>query len=91
MMRTLAQLPPRSYSEHGIHVANVVIDGLIDSPETRALPTAQKRPESVMNPANLTQKSTGEKFDRRKCHVVQRKNRQKSQRLGKRLRRSIGG
>jgi hypothetical protein len=77
MMRMLAQLLTEKYSQHGVHVANVVIDGSIDSPGTRALPMAQKRPESVMNPSNLTQKSTGEKFDRRKCQVVQRKNCQK--------------
>ena len=38
MMRTVAQVLTEEYSEHGIHVANVVIDGLIDSPGTRALP-----------------------------------------------------
>lgn len=27
--------------QHGVHVADVVIDGLIDSPGTRALPRAQ--------------------------------------------------
>ena len=32
MMRTLAQVLTEEYSEHGVHVANVVIDGLIDSP-----------------------------------------------------------
>ncbi len=50
MMRTLAQVLTEEYSEHGIHVANVVIDGLIDSPGTRALPIAQKRPDIVINP-----------------------------------------
>src|SRR5205809_6200676 len=48
MMRTLAQVLTEEYSEHGIHVANVVIDGLIDSPGTRALPIAQQRPEVVL-------------------------------------------
>ena len=43
------------YSEHGIHVANVVIDGLIDSPGTRALPLAQQRPEVVMNPVKIAE------------------------------------
>jgi NAD(P)-dependent dehydrogenase (short-subunit alcohol dehydrogenase family) len=43
MMRTLAQVLTEEYSEHGVHVANVVIDGLIDSPGTRALPRAQQR------------------------------------------------
>ena len=53
MMRTLAQVLTEEYSEHGVHVANVVIDGLIDSPGTRALPLAQKRPEIVMNPDRI--------------------------------------
>ena len=44
MMRTLAQVLTEEYSEHGVHVANVVIDGLIDSPGTRALPD---RPEAA--------------------------------------------
>lgn len=53
MMRTLAQVLTEEYSEHGVHVANVVIDGLIDSPGTRALPRAQSNPELVMNPARI--------------------------------------
>jgi NAD(P)-dependent dehydrogenase (short-subunit alcohol dehydrogenase family) len=53
MMRTLAQALTEEYSEHGVHVANVVIDGLIDSPGTRALPLAQKRPEAVMSPGQI--------------------------------------
>ena len=53
MMRTLAQVLTEEYSEHGVHVANVIIDGLIDSPGTRALPIAQKRPEIVMNPVKI--------------------------------------
>jgi NAD(P)-dependent dehydrogenase (short-subunit alcohol dehydrogenase family) len=53
MMRTLAQVLTEEYSEHGVHVANIVIDGLIDSPGTRALPIAQKRPEIIMNPASI--------------------------------------
>ena len=55
MMRTLAQVLTEEYSEHGIHVANVVIDGLIDSPGTRALPLAQKRPEVVMDPVQIAE------------------------------------
>jgi NAD(P)-dependent dehydrogenase (short-subunit alcohol dehydrogenase family) len=55
MMRTLAQVLSEEYSEHGVHVANVVIDGLIDSPGTRALPMAQKRPEIVMNPEKIAE------------------------------------
>jgi NAD(P)-dependent dehydrogenase (short-subunit alcohol dehydrogenase family) len=55
MMRTLAQVLTEEYSEHGVHVANVVIDGLIDSPGTRALSIAQKRPEIVMNPVKIAE------------------------------------
>jgi NAD(P)-dependent dehydrogenase (short-subunit alcohol dehydrogenase family) len=55
MMRTLAQVLTEEYSEHGVHVANVVIDGLIDSPGTRALPIAQQRPEVVMNPVKIAE------------------------------------
>ena len=43
LMRTLAQVLTEEYSEFGVHVANVVIDGLIDSPGTRALPIAKER------------------------------------------------
>jgi NAD(P)-dependent dehydrogenase (short-subunit alcohol dehydrogenase family) len=55
MMRTLAQVLTEEYSEHGVHVANVVIDGLIDSPGTRALPRAQQQPEIVMNPVKIAE------------------------------------
>jgi len=55
MMRTLAQVLTEEYSEHGVHVANVVIDGLIDSPGTRALPRAQKQPDMVINPMKIAE------------------------------------
>lgn len=55
MMRTLAQVLTEEYSEHGVHVANVVIDGLIDSPGTRALPRAQDNPGAVMNPVKIAE------------------------------------
>jgi NAD(P)-dependent dehydrogenase (short-subunit alcohol dehydrogenase family) len=55
MMRALAQVLTEEYSEHGVHVANVVIDGLIDSPGTRALPRAQQHPEVVMNPVKIAE------------------------------------
>jgi NAD(P)-dependent dehydrogenase (short-subunit alcohol dehydrogenase family) len=55
MMRTLAQVLTEEYSEYGVHVANVVIDGLIDSPGTRALPRAQQHPEVVMNPVKIAE------------------------------------
>jgi NAD(P)-dependent dehydrogenase (short-subunit alcohol dehydrogenase family) len=55
MMRTLAQVLTEEYSEHGVHVANVVIDGLIDSPGTRALPMAHKQPDIVINPVKVAE------------------------------------
>src|SRR5947207_14489362 len=55
MMRTLAQVLTEEYSEHGVHVANVVIEGLIGSPGTRALPRAQQQPEVVMNPVKIAE------------------------------------
>ena len=55
MMRTLAQVLTEEYSEHGVHVANIVIDGLIDSPGTRALPRARQHPEIVMNPMRIAE------------------------------------
>jgi NAD(P)-dependent dehydrogenase (short-subunit alcohol dehydrogenase family) len=55
MMRTLAQVLTEEYSEYGVHVANIVIDGLIDSPGTRALPRARQHPEIVMNPMRIAE------------------------------------
>jgi len=55
MMRTLAQVLTEEYSEHGIHVANIVIDGTIDSPGTRALPKVQKQPDLAMNPVKIAE------------------------------------
>ncbi|CDX33088.1 putative Short-chain dehydrogenase/reductase SDR [Mesorhizobium sp. SOD10] len=36
MMRTLAQVLTEEYSPLGVHIANIVVDGMIDSPGTRA-------------------------------------------------------
>jgi NAD(P)-dependent dehydrogenase (short-subunit alcohol dehydrogenase family) len=55
MMRTLAQVLTEEYSEHGVHVANVVIDGTIDSPGTRAMPRLQNRPDLVINPIKIAE------------------------------------
>lgn len=55
MMRTLAQVLTEEYSEYGIHVANVVIDGTIDSPGTRATPRAQQHPEMIINPVKIAE------------------------------------
>ena len=55
MMRTLAQVLTEEYSELGVHVANVVIDGTIDSPGTRAMPRVQNRPDLVINPVRIAE------------------------------------
>ena len=55
MMRTLAQVLTEEYSEYGVHVANVVIDGTIDSPGTRAMPKAQQQPDLIMNPVKIAE------------------------------------
>ena len=55
MMRAIAQVLTEEYSVHGVHVANIVIDGLIDSPGTRALPLARERPEVVMDPVKIAE------------------------------------
>ena len=53
LMRTLAQALTEEYSEFGVHVANVVIDGTIDSPGTRAMPRGQQHPELLINPVAI--------------------------------------
>ena len=55
LMRTLAQALTEEYSEYGVHVANVVIDGTIDSPGTRATPRAQQNPELLINPVKIAE------------------------------------
>jgi NAD(P)-dependent dehydrogenase (short-subunit alcohol dehydrogenase family) len=55
MMRTLAQVLTEEYSEHGVHVANVVVDGTIDSPGTRAMPRNQNRPDLIINPVKIAE------------------------------------
>jgi NAD(P)-dependent dehydrogenase (short-subunit alcohol dehydrogenase family) len=55
MMRTLAQVLTEEYSEFGVHVANVVIDGTIDSPGTRAMPRNQNRPDLIINPMKIAE------------------------------------
>ncbi len=55
LMRTLAQVLTEEYSEYGVHVANVVIDGTIDSPGTRALPKARQQPDTVINPVKIAE------------------------------------
>lgn len=55
MMRALAQVLTEEYSEHGVHVANVVIDGTIDSPGTRAMPKARQQPDTIINPVKIAE------------------------------------
>ncbi len=55
MMRTLAQTLTEEYSEHGVHVANVVVDGTIDSPGTQALPRFRQQPELLINPIKIAE------------------------------------
>ena len=55
MMRTLAQVLTEEYSEFGVHIANVVIDGTIDSPGTRTLPRSQQNPDLVINPVKIAE------------------------------------
>ena len=55
MMRTLAQALTEEYSEYGVHVANVVIDGTIDSPGTRAMPRSQQNPDLLINPVKIAE------------------------------------
>src|ERR1700709_2695596 len=55
MMRTLAQVLTEEYSELGVHVANVVIDGTIDSPGTRAMPRNQNQPDLIINPVKIAE------------------------------------
>ena len=53
LMRTLAQVLTEEYSEHGVHIANVVIDGTIDSPGTRALKASQTNLNRLIDPAKI--------------------------------------
>jgi NAD(P)-dependent dehydrogenase (short-subunit alcohol dehydrogenase family) len=53
LMRTLAQVLTEEYSEHGVHIANVIIDGTIDSPGTRALKASQTNLNRLIDPAKI--------------------------------------
>jgi NAD(P)-dependent dehydrogenase (short-subunit alcohol dehydrogenase family) len=55
LMRTLAQVLTEEYSEHGVHVANIVIDGSIDSPGSRALVRNANRRDLVINPVKIAE------------------------------------
>ena len=51
MMRALAQALTEEYSAHGIHIANVIVDGGIDAPGMRGHPNV--RPEFLIDPAKI--------------------------------------
>ncbi|KAA9163237.1 SDR family oxidoreductase [Amycolatopsis acidicola] len=53
MMRALAQALTEEYSPLGVHVANVVVDGFIDSPGTRALDQFAQHPELLIDPGAI--------------------------------------
>lgn len=55
LMRALAQVLTEEYSEYGVHVANVVVDGFIASPGTRALPAALANPSILMDPVKIAE------------------------------------
>jgi NAD(P)-dependent dehydrogenase (short-subunit alcohol dehydrogenase family) len=55
LMRTLAQVLTEDYSEHGVHVANIVIDGSIDSPGSGALTRNQNRRDLIINPVKIAE------------------------------------
>jgi NAD(P)-dependent dehydrogenase (short-subunit alcohol dehydrogenase family) len=50
-LRGLAQSLARELGPQGIHVAHVIIDGVIDTPRTRQLPGV--KPEQCLNPSEL--------------------------------------
>lgn len=54
MMRALAQALTEEYSEHGVHVANVVIDGGIDAPGLRAM-TQPGQKLSLIDPIKIAE------------------------------------
>jgi NAD(P)-dependent dehydrogenase (short-subunit alcohol dehydrogenase family) len=55
LMRALAQVLTEEYSQYGVHVANVVIDGMIDAPGARALPRYIEQPETVIDPVSIAE------------------------------------
>jgi NAD(P)-dependent dehydrogenase (short-subunit alcohol dehydrogenase family) len=55
LMRALSQSLTEEYSPLGVHVANVVIDGFIDSPGTRNLEAFNQHSELLVNPAAIAE------------------------------------
>jgi len=57
MMTTLAQVLSEEYSELGVHIANIVVDGMIDSPGTRVVGEAQYKDtgEAMLDPVHIAE------------------------------------
>lgn len=57
LMRTLAQVLTEEYSEYGVHIANVIIDGMIDSPGTRAYGEGvyKNKREALLDPVKIAE------------------------------------
>lgn len=57
LMRTLAQVLTEEYSPLGVHIANIVIDGMIDSPGTRAYGEGVYRAgqEAMLDPVRIAE------------------------------------
>jgi NAD(P)-dependent dehydrogenase (short-subunit alcohol dehydrogenase family) len=53
--RGLAQVLAGEYGRHNVHVAHVVINGVVNSPGTMTLGFAQQRPELQMNTAAVAE------------------------------------
>ena len=53
LIRTLSQVLADEYSEAGVHVANLIVDGYIDSPGTRHHPAVAGREEVLIKPAAI--------------------------------------
>lgn len=75
MMTALAQVLTEEYSAYGVHVANIVIDGMIDSPGTRALDES-KRPgaaDSMIDPVHIAETYWHLSLQHRSCwtHQIQ--------------------
>jgi NAD(P)-dependent dehydrogenase (short-subunit alcohol dehydrogenase family) len=57
LMRTLAQVLTEEYSSYGVHITNVVIDGMIDSPGTRAYGSGvyKSGQETMLDPMRIAE------------------------------------
>lgn len=55
-LRALAQSMARELGPEGIHVAHIVVDGIIDGPRTRSFTAGQTiEPDTILNPDHIAQ------------------------------------